>query len=32
MKQTKKLHPFMDHLKKSRKQNAEFCEWLSMVE
>ena len=22
----------MDHLKKARKQNAEFCEWLSMAE
>ena len=23
MKQTKKLHPFMDHLRKAKKQNAE---------
>ena len=32
MKQTKKLHPFMNHLKKARKQNAEFCDWLAMAE
>ena len=32
MKQTKKPHPFMDHLKKTKKQNAEFCEWLAMAE
>jgi hypothetical protein len=31
MKQTKKLHPFMDHLKKAKRQNAEFCEWLAMA-
>ena len=32
MKQNKKLHPFMDHLKKAKKQNAEFCSWLAMAE
>lgn len=32
MKQTKKLHPFMDYLKKAKRQNAEFCEWLAMAE
>ena len=32
VKQTKKPHPFMDHLKKTKKQNAEFCEWLAMAE
>ena len=32
MKQTKKLHPFMDHLKKAKKQNAEFVSWLAMAD
>jgi hypothetical protein len=32
MKQRKKLHPFMDHLRKAKKQNAEFCSWLAMAE
>ena len=32
MKQTKTIHPFMDHLKKARKQNVEFCEWIAMAE
>ena len=32
MKQTKKLHPFMDHLRKAKRQNAEFCSWLDMAE
>ena len=32
MKQTKTLHPFMDHLKKAKKQNEEFESYLSMAE
>ena len=32
MKQTKTIHPFMDHLRKAKKQNAEFCSWLAMAE
>ena len=32
MKQTKKLHPFMDYLRNAKKQNAEFESWLAMAE
>ena len=32
MKQTRTTHPFMDHLRKAKKQNAEFESWLAMAE